>query len=485
MYPRSRITRRTAIRSLGVLAASMSLPLLAACSSAPSAPTEAPKVTTAPAPSSAQSTAAPQSAAATPTSAPAPAATAAIKDVAGGKLNVWFSANWNTVTDQAVGQIFVDWGKQNGVEVEWQSIPGTPQILQKESAAVAAGAPPEIDNNNSIYWYSQGERADLTELVNKFSNQGGGMPDVAIASATATDKKIFAAPYAIDPWPAHWRKDVIEPVTGGGFFKTWEDLLNLGPKIQQPPRTYAFAMATGHEGDHVNNFVTLLWAYGGRLATEEGVPDIKNPANKAGIDMAVKLWKAKLVPPDSKSTTTTSWNNETYQKSRGLIAINPATIYGWLAVNDKDLVEKTGLSLPPKGTHGSFAEAGAPGFGVFKKAKLADKAMAALEYFLQPDNLKKVSSSVQGRYVPIYRDHLKTDFWQKSAFADLKSIADVGRIREWPASPQPWLADVTDAKYVLSDMFHIKILTENMSIEQAQDWAQQQMMASYNKLVKK
>jgi ABC-type glycerol-3-phosphate transport system substrate-binding protein len=475
MLPQVRLTRRTLLVSASILAAAAAVPFAAACGATPpatSTPAAPPTPTSAPANAPADKT-------------PTPAQTAAAKEAASGKLNVWFSANWNTVTDQVIGQIFVDWGKQNGVQVEWQSIPGTPQILQKESAAVAAGAPPEIDNNNNIYWYSQGERADLTELVNKFKNQGGGIPDVAIANVTAGDRKIFAAPYAIDPWPAHWRKDVIEPVTGGGFFKTWEDLLELGPKIQQPPRTYAIALATGHEGDHVNNLVTLLWCYGGRLATEEGVPDIKNPANRAGIDMAVKLWKAKLVPPDSKSATTTSWNNETYQKGRAMIAINPATIYGWLVVNDKALAEKTGLSLPPRGTHGAFAEAGAAAFGIFKKAKLADRAFSALEYFMQPDNLKKVSSSVEGRYVPLYRDHLQTEFWQKSAFADVRSIAEVGRIREWPAPPQPWLSDVTDAKYVLSDMFHIKILTENLSIEQAQEWAQQQMMDSYTKLVKK
>jgi ABC-type glycerol-3-phosphate transport system substrate-binding protein len=461
------LTRRGFI---GLLAGTAALPLLAACS-ATATPTPAPATAT-PAPAGA--------------AAPAPAATpAGPKPVASGKLNAWWSANWNTVTDQAIGDIFVAWGKQNNVEVEWQSIPGTPQILEKESAAVAAGAPPEIDNNNTVYWYARGERADLTDLVNKHKDQAGGMPPIAISSVTGTDHKIFSAPYAIDPWPAHWRKDVIEPVTGGGFFKTWEDLLELGPKIQQPPKTYAYAMATGHEGDHVNNLVTLLWSYGGRLATEEGVPDIKNPANRAGIDMAVKLWKAKLIPPDSANATTTSWNNETYQKGRGMIAINPATIYGWLVVNDKDLAAKTGLAVPPKGTAGSFAEGSSPGFGVFKKAKLVDKAMDALDFFLQPENVQKVSSSVEGRYVPVYRDHLKTPFWQSSAFADLKTIGEVGRIREWPAAPQPWMADITDAKYVLTDMFHQKILGEGMSIEQAQDWAQTQMMDSYNKLVKK
>jgi hypothetical protein len=56
---------------------------------------------------------------------------------------------------------------------------------------------------------------------------------------------------------------------------------------------------------------------------------------------------------------------------------------------------------------------------------------------------------------------------------------------EWPAPPQPWMADVTDAKYVLTDMLQQKIIGQGMTIEQGQDWAQQQMMDSYNKLVKK
>jgi ABC-type glycerol-3-phosphate transport system substrate-binding protein len=398
----------------------------------------------------------------------------------GGKLSVWFSANWNTVTDETIGSIFVEWGKQHGIEVEWQSIPGAPAYLAKQSAAVAAGQPPEIDNANTIYWYSQGEMMDLTALVNKFKDKAGGMPQVAIANSTATDGKIFAAPYAIDPWPAHWRKDVIGPHTGGRFFNTWEEMIELGPRIQQPPRTYLYAMALGHEGDHVNNIVTCLWAYGGRIADERGVPDIKNPANKAGIEVIVQMWKAKLIPPDTFAQTVTSWNNETYQKGRALMAVNPATIYGWLVVNDKELADKTWLAIPPKGTHGQFAEAGAPGFGVFKRAKLAQYALSALEYYLQPDNLKRVSSAVEGRFVPIYRDHLKTEFWQKSAFADMKNIAEVGRIRVWPAPPQPWLSDVQDAKFVLSDMMN-KILNENMPIEKAQEWAQNEMMDSYNK----
>ena len=83
-----------------------------------------------------------------------------------GVFNVWFSANWNEITDKAVGDTFVEWGKTKNIKVEWQSIPGSPQQLAKESAALAAGQPPELNNANRTYWYSQGEMADLKELVN-------------------------------------------------------------------------------------------------------------------------------------------------------------------------------------------------------------------------------------------------------------------------------------------------------------------------------
>ena len=86
--------------------------------------------------------------------------------------------------------------------------------------------------------------------------------------------------------------------------------------------------------------------------------------------------------------------------------------------------------------------------------------------------------------MPVYRDHAKGDFWEKSKFAELASIANNGRVRNWPAPPQAWLDDVTNATFTLSDMMN-KVINENMAVESAQEWAQGQMMESYNKFVKK
>jgi len=480
------LSRRHFLGTLGVVGGAV---LVAACSQ-PSAPTPAKPAgagadTKPAAPAAAAQPTVSKPAAAKPPAAPAAAAAKPEVEakVTPGVFNVWFSANWNVVTDEAVGTAFVEWGNQNGIKVDWQSIPGSPQLLAKQSAAVAAGQPPEVSRDNLIFWHSQGEVGNLTELVNRNKTQAGGMYDIGITSATAGDGTVIGAPYAIDVWPAQWRIDEIGALNNGKFFETWDKLIELGPKVQKPPRTYTIAFCLGHEGDHVNNICSVLWSYGGRIADEKGVPDIKNPANKAGIETIKRMWDAKVIPPDSFAQTVTSWNNETYQKGRSLISINPATIMGWLLVNDKELADKTGIAQNPSGPSGSFAEGASLMFNYFKKAPLADKAPSAIEYFIQPPNLEKISKSVEGRFVPVYRDHTKSDFWQKSKFAEMRIIAENGRIREWPAPPQPWIPEVTNARYTFSDMMN-KVLNEGMAIEDAQQWAQQEMMDSYNKLMK-
>ena len=148
-------------RFLGTLGALSGAALVAACSqpssTAPSKPAESkPAEAAKPAApaAAAQATAAPAAkpADAKPADQPASPAAAAPEPepkVVAGVFNVWFSANWNTVTDEAIGDTFVEWGKKNGGQkVEWQSIPGSPQLLAKQSAAVAAGQPPEVSRDN-------------------------------------------------------------------------------------------------------------------------------------------------------------------------------------------------------------------------------------------------------------------------------------------------------------------------------------------------
>src|SRR6266516_4519551 len=133
---------------------------LAACAPAPSQPAgsgaaqpTSPPAGGAPAPAAATSAPAAAATPAAQAAAATPAAQAAAP--ASSVFNFWFSANCYEITDKTVGDTFVEWGRQKGLKVEWQSIPGSPQQLAKESAALAAGQPPELNNANRTYWFSQ------------------------------------------------------------------------------------------------------------------------------------------------------------------------------------------------------------------------------------------------------------------------------------------------------------------------------------------
>jgi len=92
--------------------------------------------------------------------------------------------------------------------------------------------------------------------------------------------------------------------------------------------------------------------------------------------------------------------------------------------------------LPPKGSVGSFAEGASIGFNYYKKAPLAKEAPSSLEFFMQPENLERISKSVEGRFVPAswldvifnasfpYRlAHTVTGFYLTTAFAVLGATA--------------------------------------------------------------
>ena len=135
-----------------------------------------------------------------------------------------------------------------------------------------------------------------------------------------------------------------------------------------------------------------------------------------------------MIPPDSFAQTVTSWNNETYQKGRALIAINPATIMGWLLVNDKELAEKTGIAQNPAGPAGSFAEASALDVQLLQEGEAGGQGPVGDRVLHRSrPTCEKISKSVEGRFVPVYRDHTKTDFWQT-----IEVRRDAGHRRERP-----------------------------------------------------
>ena len=256
----------------------------------------------------------------------------------------------------------------------------------------------------------------------------------------------------------------------------------MARKAQKPPRTYTLTLPSATRPTRPTNLSTVLWAYGGWISDEKGVPDIVNPAEQGRYRDDQAAVGRQAHPADSFASTVTSWNNEMYQKGRALIAINPATIMGWLLVNDKELADKTGIAQSPGPCgSGSFAEADAD-VQLLQEGEADGQGRRPRSSSSSSRQPGEISKSVEGGSCRSTATTPSPTSGRPSKFAEMRVIAENGRIREWPALPQPWLTDVQQARFTLSDMLN-KVLNENMKIEDAQE-AQKDMMDSYNKLVK-
>jgi multiple sugar transport system substrate-binding protein len=441
----ARWSRRCLLLRLGRLAAAVPLALSVACR--PSPPAE-----------------------------PAPAGQAAPASAARGKLSVWFNASWNEVTNRAVGDLFAEWGRKNGVEIDSQALSGGQH--EKIAAAIAAGQPPEIMQTQTAYWRKQGELVETTPVVRQMQAQGSGLFPVAERAVTYEDGKHWAVPWGINGWPIHARRDLWER-GGSGFPKTWDEFGAVAASIQQPPRTYGFGLATGLEGDATDNFVNLMWSFGARLADEHGAPALDSSGTVEALRL-VRKWfvDLKIIPPESLSATLTAWNNEAYQKGRALAIINPTTVYGWLVVNDQDLLERTGLYALPAGPAGSFTQVDVWDFAVFRRARNADRALEALAYFVEPERYEAVIGAVQGRFVPVYRDLTKTDFWTTNAeFREMIKVAQTGRTSSYAGPPMPWFAQMVN-QHVISTMIR-RVVQDGEDPAAAVSWAHGEVWKAY------
>ncbi len=299
--------------------------------------------------------------------------------------------------------------------------------------------------------------------------------------AVASQNKVFGITYAIDGWAVHQRKSLLGQANDGKWPATWEEYNQIASRMNSPPREHAWGMAIGHESDHFNNIMTIVWSYGGAIANAKGEPAFNSPDTLRAIDLIKHQYvDLKIIPRRGWAATVTSYNNELYQTKAAATVINPTSIYGWLQVNDRKLLADTHLYAPPSGPRGSFAEAGVWAWAVMKRSRDVDAARDAIWYFMGPDRYAKVLDAVPGRWVPAFRGMLDTDFWRTGEFSQLARIAINARTRAYPVGAASW-RDHVENTFVLSDMLH-RVCVEGIDTAEAVGWAQIRCEAAYRRL---
>src|SRR5579884_2830265 len=405
-----RITRRQLLHGvLGVGGAAAFMGLLAACGGAPAAtPTTAPASGTQPTSAPAPTQAAAATPAAKPTTAagatPAPttqAATTTQPAASAGamtmtkfalnnaKLVAWAWQSFTPEADKWIAAQAVAWGEANGGTVEYDVVDNS-VFTQKLAAAIEAKTVPDVIMlSNVLYYQGLNILVDLTDEYNKLDKLEGGFYK-SLLPGIQVDNKIWGLPIETGPSPLFTRLDVVEQVTGKREPpKTFDEMEQIGQKVNKPPSFYAIGWTLGRTPDCNGNVQDVMRNDGGFLVNKEGTkPTIMSDGTIAAMKRIKQWWDEKLIPPDSTSWDDTG-NNNAYQSKRVAFVDNPASIYGWLVANDQNLLANTVMAPIPAGKAGQFASS-ALGWtwAVSNQSKNRDAAIALIDFLLQPNNIE-------------------------------------------------------------------------------------------------
>ena len=394
-------------------------------------------------------------------------------------LTVWNLASFIREADQAIGDVFKDWGAKNNTVVDFQTIPPPPEITQRITAALEAKTPPDVFHvfeSDLQYYRAQDLTMDLSSVINGVKGNLGGMYDSCLLAA-GHQGTYWGVPYAVTPWVMHTRDDLLKQA-GVAYPKTWEEMIAIAPQVAKPPQLYCYAMSLGDSDDTDKNFSEILWSYGGQVQNAQGALAFKSPATLAAINVVKEMYDKKVVPPGA-ITWDASGNNKAYQSRQAVFSLNPNSIYVWLEQNDKELMGNTGMYGTPGGPKGTFDLIDVRGYVVFKGGRNSTGGADALRFFMQSANYEKVVTASLNRNAPVFKELMDRPMWQKPAYRDYKRLLSNAQILAYPGPPNPAQGEVHDT-FVIPHMLQA-VCTGARNPTQAMNGAYDQMAAVYRK----
>jgi multiple sugar transport system substrate-binding protein len=445
--------------------------VLAACGgSAPVAPTAAPAAaappTTAPttAPAAAAPTVAPTKAAAPTTAptaapttaaatAPTPTAAAAPAGQAGVKLLIWRGQDFFQGLNPVLRARWDEYAKNNNITLDWDPTLNLP--ADALPAAIQAGQPPDITGASQVqYWRAQGQLTDLTDAIGKYATQSGNWWPY-VGTEFSWQSKWYASPLGVGLTAWHVRQDLLDQVNAGKWATSLDDMRAIAKKVNKPP-FMAYGLTLGPALDAAEQFVELLWGFGGKLLNDDGTWAMKetDDAGLAVLNFYNQVYNVDKIVPQGAIDWNDGGNNAAYQGALVAWVMNAPSIFSWLQANKPDLYKQTSLYRTPAGPQGSHPYLQPEGHVIYKGAKHVDAAMGALAYLLDPTWYASFIEQVLGRYGPIYQDLLNKPFWsQNSNFKELAYVTQNGRTWAYSGPPVPAFLQIIN-KFYLSDLIH-------------------------------
>jgi multiple sugar transport system substrate-binding protein len=113
-----------------------------------------------------------------------------------------------------------------------------------------------------------------------------------VIELASVDGSLYSVPRNIDVRLLHYRTDLISSAPA-----TWQELLELARKANNPPKHYGF-LFPGRESGLFGTFFELAEMAGARLFPENLVPDIQNEGGRWALGLLHSFYAEGLVPQE-------------------------------------------------------------------------------------------------------------------------------------------------------------------------------------------
>jgi multiple sugar transport system substrate-binding protein len=402
-----------------------------------------------------------------------------------GKLTAWGLQNFAAEGDKLIAQQMQDFGRLKNIQVEYVIVPAN-EASRKLAAAIEAKATPDLvmlTGQNVQYYQKKGLLVELTDVLDYMKGQPGGIVEATLPQAM-TGGKAYGISIEIDNWILHVRTDVFRrhginlPIT------TWSDFTEACKKINNPPNFYAWGMTLGRCSDAHVIFLAIMWAHGGKLVEADGkTVALKSEGTLAALKLIAQWYqKDKIIPPDSV-TGDDAWNNKMYQSKMVGVVDNPASIYRWLELNDKELWQNTTLMDHPRGPAGSFSQVGSQTWVIFNTSRNVELAKEMIRYWMEPSRYGTVVENMGGKWWPIYKNMAKLKYFtDRPAFTPFPEIMANGRLDSYAGPPSDASGEVFE-RLIYPDMVQ-RVVVGGETPEKALDWAHDQVREIYSRYFK-
>ncbi|MBC7109035.1 MAG: extracellular solute-binding protein [Methanomassiliicoccales archaeon] len=371
--------------------------------------------------------------------------------------------------DEALKALAAKFGEERGVNVvvEFVSIPD--MYARAAAEAEAKAGHDIIGAENLMVSLYKDLLVPIDDVVQEIIDRWGPFHPIA-QDLCYLDGHWKGLPIWAVAFHGLYRKDYLS-AAGVSAIYTWDDLLTAAPKLWEIGHPIAFAISS--TGDANNSLMQIMWGFGAKIATEEGVVAIDSPETRRAIEYVKKLFP--YMPPEVLGWDNAG-NNTFILSGVGSWTLNPISVLISARRTDPDLAAQLRVHGAVTGPAGTYGSADVYHFMIWNFSPNIELAKDFLRFLYQEENMYFYIGSGKGFNMPLHpRFDAHPVFYEDPVIAPLVGYMRFAKYFGWPAPPDG-RAQMTYTTWVIPTMFY-KVVTGMATVDQAIKEAEEALIA--------